>query len=251
MSATKNAPGLSEIDSEVQATHMPTDCCNSRRHLRNDNSMPVKDHVQFIRKRNNGANSKSAHAEDIVTEKRKKTRPPAREPEHGSKKQLRKLLDCVAMKVMQPLGPRGVPSVVMLDERFTPYPKRGAQIENLCGMFATFVEIGMLRGLVVDTITPFGVQHMLYHVEGNITVDQGRAFFKACRRALVADLGYPFLTRVLQGVFWHRGTEPELIPGDPQEPGAHDGPHGSHWQACSGGKGWLHGGESGPALLAF
>jgi hypothetical protein len=116
-----------------------------------------------------------------VTNKRKKPKTSTKKSERGGKKPPRKLLDCVAMKVMQPLGIHGIPGVVMLDERFTPYPKRGLQIENLCGMFATFVEIGMLRGLVVDTITPFGVQHMLYHVEGNITVDQGRAFFKACR----------------------------------------------------------------------
>jgi hypothetical protein len=56
-------------------------------------------------------------------------------------------------------------------------------IENLCGMFATYVEIRMLQGLVVDTITPFGVQHMLFHAEGNVVVDQGRGFFKACRSA--------------------------------------------------------------------
>jgi hypothetical protein len=99
--------------------------------------------------------------------------------------------DCVPMKVANRLAPPGpvVPTVVMLDERYRPYDRRGVAIENLCGMFLTYVEIGMLRGLIVDTITPFGVQHMLFHAEGNVVVDQGRGFFKACRSAVgLADL---------------------------------------------------------------
>lgn len=91
----------------------------------------------------------------------------------------------VPMKVANRFAPPGriEPSVVMLDEKHAPYPRRGVGVENLCGMFATYVEVGMLRGLVVDTITPFGVQHMLFHAEGNVIVDQGRGFFKACRSA--------------------------------------------------------------------
>lgn len=89
------------------------------------------------------------------------------------------------MKVANRFAPPGriEPSVVMLDERHAPYPRRGVGVENLCGIFATYVEVGMLRGLIVDTITPFGVQHMLFHAEGNVVVDQGRGFFKACRSA--------------------------------------------------------------------
>jgi hypothetical protein len=95
------------------------------------------------------------------------------------------------MKVANRFAPPGhlESSVVMLDEKHAPYEARGAMIENLCGMFATYVEIRMLQGLVVDTITPFGVQHMLFHAEGNLIIDQGRAFFKACRSAAgVAEL---------------------------------------------------------------
>lgn len=113
----------------------------------------------------------------------------------GSTKKARHFRDSVPMKVMTPLGPQGTPGMIMLDERFTPYPRRTVQIENICGMFGTFVEIGMLRGLIVDTITPFGVQHTLYHVEGNLVVDQGRAFFKACRRVVRAAFRlYSFFT---------------------------------------------------------
>lgn len=95
------------------------------------------------------------------------------------------LRDCVPMKVVDRFAPWGqeVPTVVMLDERHAPYPRRGVSIENICGVFATYVEISALRGLIVDTITPFGVQHMLFHAEGNVIVDQGRGFFKACRSA--------------------------------------------------------------------
>jgi hypothetical protein len=91
----------------------------------------------------------------------------------------------VPMKVANRFAPPGLlqPSVVMLDAKHAPYPPRGVAIENICGMFATYVEVGMLRGLVVDTITPFGMQHKLFHAEGNVIVDQGRGFFKACRSA--------------------------------------------------------------------
>jgi hypothetical protein len=89
------------------------------------------------------------------------------------------------MNAANRFAPPGVlqPSVVMLDAKHAPYPRRGVAIENICGMFATFVEVRMLGGLIVDTITPFGVQHMLFHAEGNVVVDQGRGFFKACRSA--------------------------------------------------------------------
>lgn len=89
------------------------------------------------------------------------------------------------MKVANRFAPPGriESGVLMLDAKYAPYPRRGVGVENLCGMFATFVEVGMLRGLIVDTITPFGVQHMLFHAEGNVIVDQGRGFFKACRSA--------------------------------------------------------------------
>ena len=97
--------------------------------------------------------------------------------------------DCVPMTFIDPRTPRGEgrACVVMLSEKFVPYPKRGVAIENICGMFSTFVEIGMLRGLIVDTITSFGVQHMLFHVAGNVIVDQGRGFFKACRNYSCID----------------------------------------------------------------
>ena len=87
------------------------------------------------------------------------------------------------MTFIDPQTPRGQAEarVVMLSEKFAPYPKRAVVIENICGMFSTFVEIGMLRGLIVDAITPFGVQHMLFHVAGNVVIDQGRGFFKACK----------------------------------------------------------------------
>lgn len=71
--------------------------------------------------------------------------------------------------------------VVMLPDRYAPYAARALQIDNLCGMFLTYADIRSMQGLFVDTITPFGVQHIVYHVEGNLHLDQGRAFFKACR----------------------------------------------------------------------
>lgn len=96
--------------------------------------------------------------------------------------------DCVPMTVIV----ASKTSVILLDEKYTPYPRRGVQIENICGMFATYVELGMLRGLIVDTITPFGVQHTLYHVDGTLVVDQGRGFFKGCRYFLVGRAAPPW-----------------------------------------------------------
>ena len=88
--------------------------------------------------------------------------------------------DTVAtMKVLGAQG--GEETLELLGSKFSPYPKRGAQIENLCGMFGQRVEMGNLPGLIVDVSTPFGVQHELYHIDGNVTVNQGRGFFKACR----------------------------------------------------------------------
>lgn len=65
--------------------------------------------------------------------------------------------------------------------KFRPYPRRGAQIENLCGIFGQRVEVRNLCGLMVDASTPFGMQHEMFHIEGNVNVSQGRGMFKACR----------------------------------------------------------------------
>jgi len=85
----------------------------------------------------------------------------------------------MCVKVMDAHGGEG--TVEFHGARFCPYPRRSAQIENLCGMFGQRVEMGNLPGLIVDVTTPFGVQHELYHIDGNVTVNQGRGFFKACR----------------------------------------------------------------------
>lgn len=165
-------------------------------------------------------------------------------PESSSQSKRRKLVqDCVPMNFVDPRAPRGEDKsyVVMLSEKYTPYPKRGVIIENICGMFSTFVEIGMLRGLIVDTITPFGLQHMLFHVAGNVIVDQGRGFFKACRYHLLYVLVFACLASltVPQGLRLHRRAEPVPVPGAPDEPGAHAGAHGAAGQTGAGRSGWV------------
>ena len=73
------------------------------------------------------------------------------------------------------------PGHVTLSDRYAPYEARGVQIDNIGGMFSTYVEVQALQGLIVEAITPFGVQHTLFHVDGNLVVDRGRGFYQACR----------------------------------------------------------------------
>lgn len=73
------------------------------------------------------------------------------------------------------------PGLVTLSDRYAPYDARGVQIDNIGGMFSTYVEVQALQGLIVEAITPFGVQHTLFHVDGNLVVDRGRGFYQACR----------------------------------------------------------------------
>ena len=81
---------------------------------------------------------------------------------------------CVRERV---LLPGGGTDVVMLDERYTPYKKQAARIENLCGSFTEFVPSGGLEGAVSWN----GSQRELYHLHGNVVITQGRGAFLAAR----------------------------------------------------------------------
>jgi hypothetical protein len=81
---------------------------------------------------------------------------------------------CVPESILLPNG--GVEQV-MLDERYAPYDRQGARIENLCGSFTEFVPTGGLETVLMRT----GTQRELYHLHGNVVVNQGKGAFMAVR----------------------------------------------------------------------
>ncbi len=83
----------------------------------------------------------------------------------------------VALNVFGEGGERAV----KIDKAHAPYPRRRAKIENMCGFFSEQVHKERMRGACVYTSTVFGMNHELYHTEGNVTIVQGKAFFKGCR----------------------------------------------------------------------
>lgn len=107
--------------------------------------------------------------------------------------------DCVRQEVLLASGKI---VTVSLHASHAPYARTRAQIENLCGYFAHYVDTSPLAqvgvqclapactttGLnsspaqvVVQNSTSFGRQKELYHIEGNVTVHQGRASFMGAR----------------------------------------------------------------------
>lgn len=71
--------------------------------------------------------------------------------------------------------------VVLLHKSKKPYPFRQCKIENMCGIFAALLYKDLLKGACVFTSTVFGMNHEMYHTEGNVTVVRNKAFFKGCR----------------------------------------------------------------------
>lgn len=73
------------------------------------------------------------------------------------------------------------PVKITLEKKQAPYPEKQAKIENMCGIFNEAVHKDLLKGACQLTNTVFGMNHELYHTMGNVTIVQGRAFFKGCR----------------------------------------------------------------------
>lgn len=89
---------------------------------------------------------------------------------------------CVVERVLRP---EGSVETILLDERYAPYDKQRARIENLCGSFTEYVHSDGLRSAVNKTKG----QKELYHLHGNVTISQGRGSFLAVR-------GYEGLSRL-------------------------------------------------------
>lgn len=75
------------------------------------------------------------------------------------------------------LRPEGGVETIMLDDRYTPYDKQDPRIENLCGSFTEFVRTTGLN-TVISKATG---QKELYHLHGNVVINQGRGSFLAVR----------------------------------------------------------------------
>lgn len=101
----------------------------------------------------------------------------ARPRERTSMPRINKRSLCVEESILLPTGD-GV-QTVMLDERYTPYKKQSTRIENLCGSFTEFVHVNRLEGATRRQ----GNQRELFHVQGNVIVNQGKALFLAARGA--------------------------------------------------------------------
>lgn len=86
----------------------------------------------------------------------------------------KRALECVQECI---LLPSGVVRNIMLDERYTPYSRQGARIENLCGSFTEYVSTTGLGTVICRN----GGQKELFHVHGNVVVNQGKGAFMAAR----------------------------------------------------------------------
>lgn len=84
--------------------------------------------------------------------------------------------DCVSQSILLPTG--GI-ETILLDERYTPYSRQNARIENLCGSFTEYTSTYGLESIVARN----GSQKELFHLHGNVVVNQGKASFMAARGA--------------------------------------------------------------------
>jgi len=75
----------------------------------------------------------------------------------------------------------GEVSIVQLDERFAPHSTQPARIENLCGYYLQYFDDRPFKQLINRNRSCFGRQRELFHLEGNLTINQGRASFMGGR----------------------------------------------------------------------
>jgi len=75
----------------------------------------------------------------------------------------------------------GKVQTIMLNVKYSPYGKQSPKIENICGSFKEAVPTQGLKGVLIRTRTSFGVQREIYHIEGNIILNQSKASFMGAR----------------------------------------------------------------------
>jgi len=70
---------------------------------------------------------------------------------------------------------------IMIDQRYAPYEPQRARVENLCGSFTTYVCVHGLSSVIQKTQNAFGRQHEMYHLHGNVSINQNKASFMGVR----------------------------------------------------------------------
>ena len=80
---------------------------------------------------------------------------------------------CIEESIVHQSGVR----TILLDERYAPYARQSTRIENLCGSFTEFVHCARLKHVAKRQ----GHQRELFHVHGNVVINQGKALFLAAR----------------------------------------------------------------------
>ncbi len=75
------------------------------------------------------------------------------------------------------LRPEGGVETILLDDRYAPYDSQTARIENLCGSFSEYVQTAGLQTVISKT----GGQRELFHLHGNVAINQGKGSFLAVR----------------------------------------------------------------------
>jgi hypothetical protein len=83
---------------------------------------------------------------------------------------------CVPESILASTG--GIETVI-LDERYAPYTRQGARIENLCGRYTEYVSGAGLDRVVKRN----GTQKEFFHLHGNILINQGVGWFMGVRGA--------------------------------------------------------------------
>lgn len=81
---------------------------------------------------------------------------------------------CVPESILSASG--GV-RTILLDERYAPYDRQGARIENLCGNFTEYISAIPLKNVTKGN----GTQKEVYHLHGNVVINQGRGAFMGAR----------------------------------------------------------------------
>ena len=94
---------------------------------------------------------------------------------------------CVPETIL--ISPGGETDTVLLDERYTPYGRQKSRIENICGTFVEYINTVGLENVVKKS----GTQKEVFHVQGNVVINQGKGAFMGVRSAL----GLERLSRVL------------------------------------------------------
>ena len=81
---------------------------------------------------------------------------------------------CVPESILASSG--GIETII-LDERYAPYTRQGARIENLCGRYTEYVTGAGLDRVVKRT----GTQREVFHLHGNVLINQGVGWFMGVR----------------------------------------------------------------------